>query len=89
MAGRRKGPQKKGKFACFPERILSHRLIPAYLCLIALASIVCNRADYRESTGESKVTVLYNYDERIRGLSNHIRPHPVWFLEYLWIEEED
>ncbi len=25
---------------------------------------------------------------RIRGLSNHIRPHPVWFLEYLWIEEE-
>lgn len=26
---------------------------------------------------------------RIKGLSNHFRPNPVWFMEYLWIEEED
>jgi len=31
----------------------------------------------------------YVADRRIRGLSSHARPDPVWFAEYLWIEHED
>ena len=28
----------------------------------------------------------YIANRRIRGLSDHARPNPVWFAEYLWIE---
>ena len=28
----------------------------------------------------------YIVNRRVRGLSNHARPNPVWFAEYLWIE---
>ena len=31
----------------------------------------------------------YIVHRRVRGLSNHARPNPVWFAEYLWIENED
>ena len=31
----------------------------------------------------------YVVDRRVRGLSNHARPNPVWFAEYLWIENEN
>ena len=27
-------------------------------------------------------------DRRIKGLSNNLRPEPVWFLEHLWLEDE-
>jgi len=27
--------------------------------------------------------------KRLKGLSNHIRPAPVWFMEYLWLDETE
>ncbi len=27
--------------------------------------------------------------KRIKGLSSNYRPDPVWFMEYLWIEERE
>jgi len=55
---------KKGKSLSLLERISSPRLILAFLCLIVLASVPCNRSD-RVGPSESSVTIGYEGDERI------------------------
>jgi len=55
---------KKGKSLRLLERISSPRLILAFLCLIVLASVPCNRSE-RARLSESSVTVGYYGDERV------------------------